>query len=125
MTLIEVVAGIFLLSVLMVSLLAAMTQHKQQAAVASEKLAALDMIDRQIELWTVNETNIPFPASGRFSSSDFTWRTSQAALEAHSLPPGLVTVNIEVLDPALHLVTSLQVLTPRPVVRPNSPPPGE
>src|SRR5689334_5271946 len=95
-TLIEVVAGLVVLSVLVSSLTLARGRILRQWGDAQRKQAATEAVDRMLASWLGGEgaDNIPVPARGTLDGVDGgTWRTDWVASPAaNRLGAGVVRV---------------------------------
>jgi hypothetical protein len=97
-TLIEVVAGLVVLSVLVSSVTLARGRFMRQWGDAKRKAAVTEAVDRMIASWLGGEgaDNIPVPARGVLDGVEgATWRTDWIANPAtHRLGAGVVRVEV-------------------------------
>ena len=91
LTLIEVMAGLFILSVLLVAVLAAQRSHAKQIAAAETKLNAVELADQLLQEWFYAKNQVPI-ASGNVDS--FRWST-KVVRESGPFGTSIVQLRIE------------------------------
>ena len=117
LTLIEVVAGIALLSTLLVAILMSYQAHAGQVRSAKRRLAAIEFADQQMSAWTSQRRLPEIGRRGESADGEFLWRVvSGASTEAQRF--GLQVVRLEVLetrrDSASKILATVEFLTPMP-----------
>ena len=113
LSLIEVVVSVALLSTLLVSLLSIRSRHVRQIRLASQKVLAAKLLDRQMAKWFDSETSLPVGEAGNFEGNELlSWRT-------FSLPDGnawnALKVRVEAVESETGtVVSSIEVIVTPP-----------
>lgn len=94
LTLLEVMAGIALLSTLLVGVLMSFGGLAKQVTRAAKLSEAVEVADGLLASWYASESGVPLDARGTVGS--FVWRTS--VVDEELLPLGLVVVRLSVED---------------------------
>jgi type II secretory pathway pseudopilin PulG len=101
LTLIEVVAGIALLSTLLVSTMLAYGLHVRQARAAQRRLEAIAAADRLLAGWGASAEHVPTVAQGEVPGDErLAWHT-QVIENPAAATLGAAVIRLEVYDPAL------------------------
>lgn len=112
LTLIEVIAGLALLSTLLVAILIAFRGHALQVRASQDRLAAIAHADRLLLGWTAEEQLPPVGARG-LVTDEWSWRIAPA--ESAEAPwPGTRVVRLEIIDSGgderPHVLTAVELL---------------
>ena len=98
LTLVEVVAGLALLSALLVTVLTAKSRATRQLASANRRLEAVAAADRLLVGWWQDRAHFPRQSSGRVpGDAGFAWRTSPVRNDAVNALAASV-IRVEVID---------------------------
>jgi type II secretory pathway pseudopilin PulG len=121
LTLIEVAAGVMILSTLLVATLVAFQQHVRQARRAQRVLHAVAAADNLLGAWFAVGEAVPRQTSGVVpDDTSLSWRTT-AAQAANSDLPGIEVVRLEINDEPMGRDAkpwvSVEVLAGKPIVR--------
>ncbi len=117
-TLIEVLAGLALLSTLLVSILAAKNQHMRQARLSNRTVEACVAADVLLNDWWVHPGDMPRYGSGGVKGSDsLQWRIDRAPnqeIEGRFDADVLRLKVYELADEAEVVFVEVDVIVPRP-----------
>ena len=72
-TLVEVVAGLTLLTVLLTGVLSAFAMHRRQLYRAQDRIAATRLADQLLTDWTSHPEGIPRQGAGLATNGDWSW----------------------------------------------------
>ena len=98
-TLVEVIAGIALLGTLLAGLMLGFSAHVRQYKAARQRIQATEMLDRQLEQWYAEGSELPIDREGALSSEPpLTWRTSTVR-SPQAVRLNAVIVRVEVRRP--------------------------
>ncbi|QDU44559.1 hypothetical protein Mal52_30430 [Symmachiella dynata] len=117
LTLIEVVAGIALLSTLLVTILMSYRAHAGQVRAAKQRLRAIEFADQQMAAW-MSARRVPGLGKwGESTDGQFTWRIMRGETTAET-PYGLQVARLEVQaaprSKGSTVLASVEFLTPQP-----------
>ena len=95
----EVIAGIALLGTLLAGLMLGFSAHVRQYKVAKLRIHATEKLDRQLEQWYSDGSELPIDGAGELSADPpLTWRTSTVRSQ-QALRLNAVVVRVEVRRP--------------------------
>jgi type II secretory pathway pseudopilin PulG len=112
LSLLEVIAGIALLSTLLVSCMLAWSLHRRQIRVAELQIEAAELADQQLTLWYADKGRLPEqPAGSLMDHKTLKW-TLEPVDEADDLPKGFQLKRLVVRDEQNHGLLHVDLLTP-------------
>ena len=124
LTLVEVLAGLALLSTLLVAVLGTKVRVTRQWAHAQRKLEAVAAADKLLAGWWAKPTEFPRRSSGLVAGdSGLGWRTAPVANDAIR-PLGASVVRLEIVDQRASAPSASFVLASVEVVLDDELPPG-
>ena len=118
LTLIEVVAGLALLSMLMVTAMVGFSRHKQQIEFSQDQLAAAELADQLLADWYKTPERFPRASSGLAHQGDrqFVWKTRVIYDEvAQSMFADKVRLTMEKSTAPDAKLVSVEILVARPI----------
>ena len=121
LTLIEVVAGLSLLSIVLVTSLVGMRRHENQAKTAKAKLQAVDVAEQLLSGWYQSSGFVPVPQSGTVfaGKNQLNWQTQPLLVPQLGIPKVRLTIRQPGIGTDLVAVEVLATPPPPVEVRPR------
>jgi type II secretory pathway pseudopilin PulG len=98
LTLIEVIAGLLLMSTLLVGILTAGSRHMRQLRLAKQRLAAAAMADQLLTAWAQSEQNLAVGECDAPDTAGLAWRVRPVERPSSPESLGVEIVRLEVFD---------------------------
>jgi type II secretory pathway pseudopilin PulG len=98
LTLIEVIAGLMLMSTLLVGILTAGSRHMRQLRQAKQRLAAAAVADQLLTAWAQSGQNLAVRECAAPDAAGLTWRVRPVSRPSSPESLGVEIVRLEVFD---------------------------